>query len=94
MDSANIRRERIERLLHELEYEITRGVMDREIEPRMGLIKILPGGPTGTVMLRFEIRPMRRDDHQFSGIDLPRLRVVGDPASEGGLRRCRDATKV
>ncbi len=81
MDSANIRRERIERLLYELEYEVTRGVMEHEIEPRMGLQKILPGGPTGTVMLRFEIQPMRRDDQLFSGVDLPRLRVVGDPES-------------
>lgn len=77
---ADIRRERIERLLRELEYEITRGVMEREIEPRMGWSKILTGGPTGHVLARFEVRPSDGSDF-LGGNQMPRLRVVGDEES-------------
>lgn len=80
-DDANIRRERIERLLRELEYEVTRGVMEREIEPRMGFSKILPGGPTGYVSMFFEVRPS--DGSPMLGLDqMPRLRVVGNSDDE------------
>lgn len=76
--AADMRRERIERLLRELEYEITRGIMEREIEPEMGWRKIIPGGPTGTVFAEFTVRPRTEgqwgvDDHRP-----PRLHVVGD----------------
>jgi len=75
VSDADMRRERIERLLRELEYEVTRGVMEREIEPRMGWSKILPGGPTGYVMARFEVRPS--DGNEFtSEPQMPRLYVV------------------
>ena len=74
---ADMRRERIESLLRELEYEVTRGVMERQIEPSMGLSKILPGGPTGHVVMRFEVRPS--DGCEFFGEpQMPRLRVVSD----------------
>lgn len=73
---ADMRRERIERLLRELEYEITRGVMEREIEPRMGLSKILPGGPTGYVFLRLDLRP--DDGTMLPREDMPRLRVISN----------------
>ena len=75
---SNIRRERIERLLRELEYEITRGVMEREIEPEMGWSKIMPGGPTGTVIAEFRVRPRRDGEYFFDDRREPRLRVVSD----------------
>ena len=76
-EDANMRRDRIERLLRELEYEITRGVMGREIEPRMGMSKILPGGPTGYVQLHFTVQPS--DGRSVFGPDqMPTLRVVSD----------------
>ena len=71
---GEMRRERIERLLRELENEVTRGVVEREIEPRMGMNKLLPGGPTGTVLLSFEVRPT--DGREYFGEDrMPRLGV-------------------
>ncbi len=79
MDSANIRRERIERLLDELEYEITRGVMEREIEPKMGWSKILPGGPTGTVIAEFRVRPCGKNEWFYDDRRPPQLRVVDTP---------------
>jgi hypothetical protein len=38
----NLRKERIERLLAELEYEITRGVLENEIEPDLHWMKLMP----------------------------------------------------
>ena len=35
-DPTNFRREQIEKLLHELRYEVERGMMEREIEEEMG----------------------------------------------------------
>lgn len=81
MTDASFRHERIERLLRELEYEVTRGVMEREIEPQMGMNKILPGGPTGQVVMRFEVRPST--GREFFGEDqMPRLRVVSDNSDD------------
>lgn len=80
-EGSNIRRERIERLLSELEYEITRGVMEREIEPEMGWSKIMPGGPTGTVIAEFRVRPRRDGEFQFDDRQGPRLRLVADDES-------------
>ena len=83
-EDANIRRERIERLLRDLEYEITRGVMEREIEPEMGWSKILPGGPTDTVIAEFRVRPRREGEYFYDQQEAPRLRVVGDHTQEQG----------
>lgn len=74
-DDANIRRERIERLLRELEYEVTRGVMEREIDPRMGFERVIPGGPTGYVTMQFHVQPSDGRP-SFSQDRMPRLRVV------------------
>ena len=78
MIDANIRRERIERLLSELEYEITRGVMEREIEPQMGWSKIMPGGPTGEVVAEFRVRPLAKGEYHFDDRRWPTLKVVGN----------------
>lgn len=74
---GDMRRERIDRLLRELEYEITRGVMQQEIEPSFGFVRIMPGGPTGEVTMRLEVRPSHGDPF-FREDSRPRLRVVGD----------------
>lgn len=77
-EGASIRRERIERLLCELEYEVTRGVMEQEIEPEMWFKKLIPGGPTGEVGMTMTVRPVQRGE--FFGGSLnsgPKLRVVG-----------------
>jgi len=82
MDS-NIRKERIERLLQELKYEITRGMMEREVDEHLGFKFIVPRSnkiPDGVVVCEFRTRPMPRhamlcmpqtlDDLQ------PKLRVI------------------
>ena len=76
MDNANFRRERIKRLLAELQYEITRGLMQREIEPRMGWSTVMPGGPTGSVIAEFRVRPRNEGEMFFDDRQPPRLRSV------------------
>jgi hypothetical protein len=78
---GDMRRDRIERLLRELEYEITRGIMEREIDPRMGMSRILPGGPTGYVSISFDVRPSDGNSG-FGGDRMPKLRVVGNKDEE------------
>lgn len=56
----NIRLERIHRLVRELQYEVTRGVMEREIEPDMNFRISIPGGPTGSVGFWLTISPEER----------------------------------
>ena len=73
---GNIRMERIERLLSELEYEITRGIMEREIEPHFGARFHIPGGPTGTVLVEYRARPMPEGSYMIDDPRGPRLRVV------------------
>lgn len=77
-ETANIRKERIERMLYELRYEIERGMMEREIEEDMTFRFVVPLSralPHGVVVCEFRTRPRLRsdigpDDYQ------PRLRVV------------------
>lgn len=75
---AEYRRERIERLLHELKYEITRGMMEREIEEEMGFRFIVPVTKhfkTGVVMCEFRTQPV--PNYLGLGDDNPRLKLVG-----------------
>lgn len=72
------RRERIERLLKELEYEITRGMMDREIDETLGFefyVPISHAIPDGVVYCSFRTRPVHRHDMYMTELT-PRLRVV------------------
>lgn len=78
-DPTNYRQERIERLLNELKYEITRGMIEGEIDERLGFVFVVPISrqrPDGVVMCRFETRPEPRwtagPEHAQ-----PRLRIVG-----------------
>lgn len=77
-DTANVRQERIERLLHELEYEITCGMLEKEIGEEMNFRFYVPTSrkiPDGVVFCEFRTRPtfrynMHPDDAR------PRLQVV------------------
>lgn len=53
--------ERIERLLHELEYEVARGVMDGEIDDCLTWRKFCPPSknlPDRNIIMEFRTRPM------------------------------------
>jgi hypothetical protein len=77
-DSTNFRRERIEKLLHELRYEVERGMMERDIDEEMGFrfyVPISSNIPDGVVFCEFRTRPVPR--HAMSPDDLqPRLKLV------------------
>jgi hypothetical protein len=76
VEDADIRRERIEKLLHELRYEVTRGIMEREIEEQFGFRFYVPVSHTikdGMVLCEFIARPVTRG---YMG-GPPKLRLVG-----------------
>ena len=77
-DPTNFRRERIEKLLHELRYEVERGIMERDIDEEMGFRFYVPISqkiPDGVVFCEFRTRPIPR--YAMSPEDLqPRLKVV------------------
>ena len=79
-ETANIRQERIEKLLTELRYEIERGMMEREIGEEMTFQFVVPISskiPDGVVWCRFQTRPVHR--HDILGYDIslyePKLRL-------------------
>lgn len=78
-DPTNFRRERIETLLHELRYEVERGMMERKIDEEMGFRFYVPISKNilgGVVFCEFRTRPVPR--HAMHPDDLqPRLRRVG-----------------
>jgi len=74
----NYRMERIERLLHELRHEVTRGMMDGEIDETLGFDFAVPISkqiPNGVVWCRFQTRPTH-PAHLPTGAVSPRLTVV------------------
>src|SRR3990167_4107065 len=86
-DPTNFRQERIEKLLHELRYEVERGMIDRDIGEELGFRFYVPISskiPDGVVFCEFRTRPVHRlamhpDDLQ------PRLRLVAHkPGSATG----------
>ena len=77
-ETSNIRKERIERLLKELEYEVKRDMLEGEIEEEMGFIFYVPISKKihdGVVECRFETRPQQRWHMSYEHLQ-PRLRVV------------------
>lgn len=77
-DTANIRRERIEKLLHELRYEVERGMMEGEIDETMGYRFYVPISKAirdGVVFCEFRTRPLPRH-HMHPGDLEPRLKLV------------------
>lgn len=79
--AAKMRMERIKRLLRELEYEVTRGIMEREIDEEIGFRFVVPVSrkiPGGIVGCEFRTRPGQTYDAAYYGLhETPKLRVVG-----------------
>lgn len=77
-DETNVRKERIQRLLRDLRYEVERGIMERDIKEEIGFRFVVPISNTikdGIVVCEFRTRPTLRG--AMSPDDLqPRLRVV------------------
>ena len=78
MDGSNFRRDRIEKLFHELKYEIERGMMEGDIDETLGFRWYVPISKSikdGVVFCEFRSRPVLR--HYMDPRDLqPRLRLV------------------
>jgi len=78
--AAEMRKERIERLLQELRYEISRGIMEAEVDERMGFSFVIPASKQvtdGIVLCRFETRPVHRDSMIGQEVHgKPRLELV------------------
>lgn len=73
------RMERIEKLLRELEYEVTRGMMEREIDEQIGFRFVVPISQKikdGTVNCEFRTRPVPRGMAFYDDPSAPRLTVV------------------
>lgn len=86
-DTTNYRQERVERLLQELRHEVTRGMMDGEINETLEFAFIIPVSkaiPNGIVQCEFKTRPMPEYYGFSTSPDLmqPRLRVVGEGKRE------------
>ena len=77
-DPTNFRRQRIEKLLHELRYEVERGMLERDIDETMGFRFYVPlcrAIPDGVVFCEFRTRPVPR--YYMSPDDLqPRLKLI------------------
>ena len=86
-DPTNFRRERIEKLLHELRYEVERGMLERDIDETLTFrfyVPISNAIPDGVVFCEFRTRPVHR--YMMNPADMqPRLRVVG--GTDGPLAR-------
>jgi len=79
MDDANIRMERIQRLLKELQYEVTRGMLEHEVDEHLGFVFYVPVSrqvPDGVVRCSFETRPTTRASCWPTEPAGPRLRVI------------------
>ena len=90
-DETNFCMQRIEKLFHELRYEIERGIMKRDIDETIGFEFVIPLSraiPDGVIVCRFESRPRPRHEAlMFSHSVQPRLRLVkGSPhtPADGG----------
>jgi hypothetical protein len=76
VDSTNFRIERIEKLLHELRYEIERGMLERDIDETIGFSFYVPRSvriPDGVVQCEFRTRPIPR--YMMENME-PKLRLV------------------
>ncbi len=81
MDNSKFRIERIEKLLYELKYEISRGMLEREIDETISFKFIVPRSmqiPDGIVKCVFITRPIHRieaiglDDYKAE----PKLKLI------------------
>lgn len=79
-EPENYRMGRIERLLKELEYEVTRGMLEREIDEHLGFRFIIPISSkikNGIVACEFRTRPLPHG-HMWPDDLQPRLKVVAN----------------
>jgi hypothetical protein len=77
-DPTNFRKERIEKLLYELKYEVTRGMLEGDIQEEMVfsfVVTISKAIPDGIVRCEFRTRPVPRHSMHIDDLQ-PRLRVV------------------
>lgn len=75
-DPTNFRMERISKLLRELEYEVTRGMMEGDIDETIGFRFVVPVSKAirdGVVKCEFQTRPALRYE---ADITEPRLRLL------------------
>lgn len=75
---TGFRLERVEKLLQEIQYEVTRGMMEGELEEEIAFWFAVPVSkkiPNGAVMCEFRTRPMPRGAFSFLEFE-PRLKVV------------------
>lgn len=75
---VNVRRERIERLLRELRYEVERGMLEHDIDETMGFTFYVPLSrsiPDGVVHCEFRTRPIPRHHMDYREME-PRLKLV------------------
>jgi len=79
-ENKKMRMERINRLLHELRYEIERGFMEHEIEERIGYEFVVPISReinNGVVHCRFETRPVHMGSVMGKDLNMePRLKII------------------
>ncbi len=78
-DPTNFRMERIEKLLKELEYEVTRGMMEGDIDETLGFDFYVPISKRikdGVVRCFFRTRPIMRYDMPMDAWNGPRLKIV------------------
>lgn len=77
---SDFRQERIEKLLHELRYEVERGMLQGEIDETLMFQFVVPLSkriPDGVVLCEFRTRPLPRYSVPMSLDALePRLRLV------------------
>lgn len=80
-ETPNVRQERIERLLKEIEYEVTRGMLEKDIGEEMGFRFYVPLStkiPDGVVFCEFRTRPVPRHSANPDHLRQPRLRIVSN----------------
>lgn len=79
-EKPNYRMERVERLLEELRYEVTRGMMEGDLpDETMAFsfyVPISKAIPDGTVFCEFRTRPLPRGSMWLGDMQEPRLKVV------------------
>lgn len=78
MAEVNYRMERVERLLHELRYEVERGIMENEIEEEIQFRFYVPVSrrlKNGTVFCEFRSRPIPYGSADPNDLQ-PKLKVV------------------
>ena len=77
-DNPNVRQERIHRLLHELRYEVERGMLERDVDEYMTFrfyVPISRNVKDGVVFCEFRTVPVPRHCMSSDAIT-PRLKIV------------------